>query len=249
MARRTAVPPCTLVAGAVTPRMLRGPSGLLLRRSSRSLLGAVCFFWRANVVLRLLLRGPALAVSAGTMLLPAAITAGSATVPLLAIAALSVVFLPVLLLRGRSAGTFARRTLAVLVLPVTALAAVPRSLRAAVMRPCAGSALGPLELRFGPAEAPHLFEFRPGAFASFGSGFSRCLRGCGRFGSGIGDRCCGRVFDGVRFRRRGICGNSSLDSPCGLHFGGIGCGDARSGFFSGWCDIVVRRLGSIGKRC
>ena len=177
----------TGVTAATAALLVMADGALLLLRSARLLLsGAAWMRPRAIrlglgasvMLLRSLLRRPALALGAGALMLPSAITVLAAAMPLLAIAGLSLILLAVLLLRLwlRRIGALARRTLAVLARPVAAFPPVASPLRTPVMRPSGARIFGALEIGLRPAEAPDFLEFGFGAFALRGFGLSCCLR-------------------------------------------------------------------------
>ncbi len=142
-------------------------AGLLGRTAVRALLlHGIRFGLGAGFGLRncLLLR-PAL-VSGASALMPPLIAGLAAAMALIAIAPLGLFFWPVLCLAGCRICTVSLLPRAILVGPVTALAAVASSLRTPVMRPSAARTFGTLELGLRPAEAPDFLEF----------GLSTCAR-------------------------------------------------------------------------
>ncbi len=160
MAGRTRIPAAAVALPAARPviaLMLLWPPALLLAAARRWLAGPV----RVGRGAGGLLIGTAGVLGVWPLLLPPMIAMAAAAMALLAIAACGVIPLPVLLLlRLVLAYTLTRLTFAVLIGPVTALAALCFSLRPAMMLPPRALTLRPLELRLGPSEPPNFFELR-----------------------------------------------------------------------------------------
>ena len=258
VAGRTRIP--APAAGALLvvtggPLMLLGPARLLLRATAGTLLRTV----RLGLNAALLLLRPDLAIRAGTLMTSVIAIMAAAARPLFAIAAWSVLLRVILRLAWRGIGSLGLLTLAILVGPRAALAAVTGSLRTAVMRASAGSTFGPLKLRLGPAEAPDFLEAGLGALAlrSFVRSLCCSLCTCGRIYGRRGRRLCGTNFassGSVLFRgRRDIVvrGMCRIGRPGGVvrslsPIRSLG-GAFRSVCLIGRLGCIVRGLGPIGR--